>query len=372
MPKRCLLLSTCTIRDVLRGAEKQVVTLAAGLRRRGWEVLMGVPPGSKVEEAARAVGVPSFHVNVRPEFSPWAFWLLHRRCRVFRPSVLHLNDPHAVSMGGYARLFRSAPLVLAHRRLAKTPHHTLSYLQGAEGLICISEAVRANMREAGYPDARMAVVFSSVDPQYLSCDTSRRDARARMGIAPETFVFVMIAAIFRQKDHATLVRAFARFRGRANVQLVIVGEGPCRADVESLIRAKELDAQVRCVGALSGEALLCAYRAADVVVYSTHREGLGVAALEAQAMGLPVIGTRVVGLTEAIDEGRTGLLVEHEDVEGLAVAMDRLYADRALMERLGRAGPDWVRSRFSEDAMVEGVIRAYQDLGRKPFEVGKR
>lgn len=344
---------------MLRGAEKQVVMLASGLARRGWGVLMGAPEGSSVHAGAVADGVPTFAISVRPEFSPVAFWRLHRECRKFCPDVLHLNDPHALSMGIYARFFRSAPLVIAHRRMAKTPHHMASYRVGAEGVICISEAVRSNMREAGYPNERMRVVFSCVDPRYLDAPVTRRDARMRLGISDERFVFQMTAAIFRHKDYATLVKAFASFRGRADVALVIVGDGPDRSAVEALVGELGLRGQVSFAGALSGDDLVRTYRAADVFVYSTHSEGLGVAALEAQAMGLPVIATRVNGLIEAVAEGRTGLLVDRDDVAGLAKAMERLLKDGALRASLGRAGPVWVRERFSEDSMVDGVLGAY-------------
>jgi glycosyltransferase involved in cell wall biosynthesis len=363
--RRCLLLSTCTTADVLRGAEKQAIVLGAGLRKRGWDVLMGVPPGSKVRQGAEEAGVPHFDLVVRPEYAPWVFWRLHRRARAFRPAILHLNDPHALSMGGYARLFGTAPLVIAHRRLAKTPHHVASYRIGTEGLICISEAVRRNMSEAGYPDDQMTTAYSCVDTRYLNACGSREEARARLSIDSGEFVFMIAAAIIRQKDHPTLLRAFVSFKGQPDTRLLVVGDGPDRAAVESLARELGIVGQVRFTGALEGAALLCAYRASDVFIHSTRREGLGVAALEAQAMGLPIIGTRVVGLTEAVAEGRTGLLVAYEDVDGLASAMARLRTDTELRERLGRAGPDWIRSRFSEDAMIDGVLRSYAEFWRR-------
>ena len=357
--RRVLLVSTCRIADLLRGAEQQAVLLASGLKRRGWEVLMAVPEGTPVQRAARAADIPCFPLDVRPEFSPFAFWRLHRHARAFRPAILHLNDPHAVSMGGYARLFGSAPMVLAHRRMAKTPKSILAYRMGAQGVIAISEAVRRNIVAAGYPAEQTALAYSCVDPRYLAATMDRDEARARLRVPPSAFVFTMAAAMVRNKNHTTVLNAFRAFQGREDVLLVLVGDGPERPAIEDLSRRAGLSAQVRFTGTLQGDDLIGAYRASDVFVYATNREGLGIAALEAQAMGLPVVGSRVVGLTEAVCEGRTGLLVEPQDVKGLAEAMERLRLDSDLRRQLGEAGPAWVRERFSDDAMVRGVLAAY-------------
>jgi glycosyltransferase involved in cell wall biosynthesis len=122
--------------------------------------------------------------------------------------------------------------------------------------------------------------------------------------------------------------------------------------------------RIRFPGTLEGEALLCAYRAADAFVFATHMEGLGVAALEAQAMGLPIIASDVQGLNEAVVHRRTGLLVPPGNVSALSQAMMELHGDAGLRGRMAAAGTEWVSSRFTQDAMVEGVLSAYQKFWR--------
>ncbi len=360
--RRCLIVSASRNTELLRGAEKQAVLLAKGLLARGWEVLLGAPRGSKIFEGAQDSRIEHFALDVRPEFSPFAFWNLHRAVKSFRPVVLHLNDAHSLSMGIWARLFRQAPLVVAHRRVAKAPRHISKYKFGADGVIAISESVRRSIVSSGCSLSRTARVFSCVDERFLSCPVLRADARDSLGVPQDAFVFTMIAAMVGQKDHASLLSAFQSFKDRKEVLLILPGDGDKRKELEAQALATGIGDRIRFPGTLEGEALLCAYRAADAFVFATHMEGLGVAALEAQAMGLPIIASNVEGLNEAVLHGRTGLLVEPEDVSALSEAMMELHRDADLRRRMARASTEWVSTRFTQDAMVEGVLAAYRQF----------
>ena len=105
--------------------------------------------------------------------------------------------------------------------------------------------------------------------------------------------------------------------------------------------------------------LLCA---CDVFVLPSRREGLGVAALEAMALGRPVVASRVGGLAESVQHEYTGLLVPPEDSEALAGALERLLGDPALARRLGAAGPEHIRDRYDAEAMVAGYERIYGEI----------
>jgi glycosyltransferase involved in cell wall biosynthesis len=358
--RRCLIVSSSRNQEVLRGAEKQVILLAKGLLSRGWDVMLGAPRDSKVREGAHDLGMESFDLDVRPEFSPLAFWKLRRTANAFKPLVLHLNDAHALSMGMWARLFRQAPLVVAHRRVAKPPRHISKYTMGADGVVAISESVRKSLVSSGCSASRTALAFSCVDERFLSCPVSRADARKSLGIPEDAFVFTMIGAMVTQKDHPTLLTAFGAFRSQPNVMLYLVGDGSERRRLERQALQTGLGDRIRFPGTLEGEALLCAYRAADTFVFSTHMEGLGLAAIEAQAMGLPIIASDVPGLNEAVAHGRTGLLVPPQDVNALTEAMMLVRDNADLRAAMTEASAAWVSSKFTENAMVEGVLAAYR------------
>ena len=104
---------------------------------------------------------------------------------------------------------------------------------------------------------------------------------------------------------------------------------------------------------------------ASVFLYVSEMEGLGSASLAAMAAGVPVIASRVGGLPEIVEHERTGLLVDFPPTPNeLAAAVRRLLDDPALRAEMGRRGREKVMERFSIDAMVEGTLRAYEEVGR--------
>jgi glycosyltransferase involved in cell wall biosynthesis len=138
------------------------------------------------------------------------------------------------------------------------------------------------------------------------------------------------------------------------------GDGAERAALEAQRAALGLDARVRFLGRVDDVAELLA--GADVCVMPSRHEGLGVAALEAMAAGVPVVASRVGGLPEAVVDGATGCLVAPDDASALADALGRLVADRDLRRALGAAGAARVRARFSMDAMAAGTLAVYRRL----------
>jgi glycosyltransferase involved in cell wall biosynthesis len=130
---------------------------------------------------------------------------------------------------------------------------------------------------------------------------------------------------------------------------VIVGGGPLH------------DRIPEAVGFVPPSELGAYYERAAVVVCPSRREGYGVVAREAMAYGRPVVATAVGGLLDAVEDGVTGRLVPADDPNVLHAAIGELLADEALRRRLGAAGREAARSRFSWEAATEATIRAYCD-----------
>jgi glycosyltransferase involved in cell wall biosynthesis len=149
-----------------------------------------------------------------------------------------------------------------------------------------------------------------------------------------------------------------------SIKVVIAGEGPERDALELQARMLTTPGAVRFIGQRSDKAELFAM--ADVLVLPSHQEGLGVSALEAMAAGKAVVASRVGGLAEAVVEDRTGLFAEPGDVDGFAIALERLAGDRSLCRRLGAAGPGRVAEGFLAHQMVEGYVVLYESLRGAP------
>jgi glycosyltransferase involved in cell wall biosynthesis len=140
----------------------------------------------------------------------------------------------------------------------------------------------------------------------------------------------------------------------------IVGDGPLRASLATRIAELQLGSQVRLTGALVHDAVIDRYRQATVFALPCvtgadgDRDGIPNVILEAMAMGLPVVSTRHSGIPEAVQDGRSGLLVPTGDPQALADAIAHLIEDQVLRDRLGRRG----RQRVKEDFDVTTNARA--------------
>jgi colanic acid/amylovoran biosynthesis glycosyltransferase len=137
------------------------------------------------------------------------------------------------------------------------------------------------------------------------------------------------------------------------IPLVIVGDGPLREHVPGAR------------GFVAHDELLKLYGRAAVVAVPSYREGFGVVCAEAMAHGRPVVASAVGGLLDLVSDGVTGIHVPPGDVPALRAALERLLADRELRRRLGEAGRERVRERFSWSAVIDSTLAAYADALRR-------
>jgi glycosyltransferase involved in cell wall biosynthesis len=125
-----------------------------------------------------------------------------------------------------------------------------------------------------------------------------------------------------------------------------VGDGPARAEVETAARALGLGEHVRFLGSVGQDDLLGRYGAADVFCLPSFAEGIPVVAMEAMAMELPVVTTRIMGLPELVEDGTHGVLVPPGRVDALTDALERLIRDPEERRRMGAAGREKVRADY--------------------------
>jgi glycosyltransferase involved in cell wall biosynthesis len=141
---------------------------------------------------------------------------------------------------------------------------------------------------------------------------------------------------------------------------VLVGDGPLWAELEELARSLGLGGAVLFAGYRPNPERFLA--AMDVFVLPSRAEAMPLVIPEAWAAGRPVVASRVGGIPELIEDGKTGLLIEPGDVDGLAVRLRRLLADPPAARELGRAGRELARTRYDVTAMTGAYDRLYREL----------
>ncbi len=203
----------------------------------------------------------------------------------------------------------------------------------ASFVVAISQFTRSQLyRWADLADwNKIHVVHCGLDGMFLPVVSSPISDRPRL---------VNVGRLSEQKGQILLIEAAARLHAQnLDFELVIVGDGPLRSELERLIDDHDMRGHVRITGFLDNDGVRRELEAARALVMPSFAEGLPVVVMEAMALGRPVIGTYVAGIPELVEPGRHGWLVPAGAVELLAAAMAAvLTADTVELEAMGRAG----------------------------------
>jgi glycosyltransferase involved in cell wall biosynthesis len=361
-----------TFRPFIGGAELQLERLLPHLAERGvrTEVLTRAVQGTPQSE--RMAGSVVHRTRVCGE-SPLASivyvagalaHLLRRRSEIDLVHAHGALSPGTIALG--ARLLGLPCLVTVLgtgdwgdlARLARKPlggvRARLLFRWG--WFAALSAEAREELLASGVPAERIFALPNGVDLGVHRPATAQERAhrRQQLGIAPERFVGVFVGRLHPVKDVDTLLEAAARV---AELDLVIVGDGPERARLEAAARRLGIESRVRFHG-LSSQ-VVDVLRASDAFLLSSHGEGMSNALLEAMACGLPCLVSRSVGGARELLGERRGMLLADGDVAAWAEAIRRLVDDPALRDALGGAAADFVAERLSLEAGADRLARAY-------------
>jgi glycosyltransferase involved in cell wall biosynthesis len=143
----------------------------------------------------------------------------------------------------------------------------------------------------------------------------------------------------------------------------IVGDGPLREPLKTLITEQHLDDHVTLVGRVPQEEIRRYYESADIFVLPSIQENLPNVLLESMAMGIPVIATGIAGIPELVENDRTGVVVKPDDIVMLAEAMKRFLEDPGFAQHLAQQGRRFVCEQFDIEASHEQIVRLYEAYG---------
>ena len=190
---------------------------------------------------------------------------------------------------------------------------------------------------------------------------SLRDGRA----GGDPVRLLSVGRLVEKKGMDVLIEALARLPSGLAWRLDHVGVGPLSSAMRRLAERRGLSPRIRWHGPLTQEEVLRRYREADLFVLSSRiardgdRDGLPNVLMEAQSQGLPVLASTLSAIPELVEDGASGRLVPPDDPDALARELERLIGDPDLRARLGRAGEERLRSRFSLDAGIDRLAARF-------------
>jgi glycosyltransferase involved in cell wall biosynthesis len=348
------------------GQERVALDLAIGQKARGHQVavisLAPAPDGAMADEF-REHGIAVDRVVKRGGgLDPTLVPRLARALRRHRADVVHTHNPLPLIYGApAARLARAAAIHTKHGVNPGGRGHRLlrrAAAQLAHAFVAVSDTTFDQAKaQRDAPSARMHTIANGIRlDRYHPDPEARAAARVELGLG-DAWVVGTVGRLDAYKNQALLVRAMAPLLS-SDVRLVIVGDGPARADVEAEVAKLREPRWVVMTGRrMDVPRLIPAF---DVFALSSKTEGLPLVVPEAMAAGLPIVTTSVGGLPSVIDEGKTGMLVPVEEA-ALRNALAALVDDRPLARTMGERARETALDRYSADRMVEAYLDLYRE-----------
>lgn len=231
--------------------------------------------------------------------------------------------------------------------------------QRCDHLICIGAVARSEYKEMGVSEKRLAVLPYCCDiKRYSAVDTARvRQYRRDMQFDGRC-IFLFSGQMIDRKGVDTLIDAFLAIAERhEDVVLLLLGEGPKKEELQRRVASSVHD-RVVFLGHQSQGDLPVVFQAADVFAFPSRHDGWAVVINEACAASLPVIATRQTGATgELVEDGRSGFVIEADDVDKLEKVMERLASDPTLRTTMGRRSRELV-----EEWSTEGGAKKFSNI----------
>jgi sugar transferase (PEP-CTERM/EpsH1 system associated) len=351
------------------GMELGVVKLVNALdRARVMSSICSCTPATAARERL-AHDVALIELKRREGNDPALVGRLYRVFRRERPDIVHTHAWGTLVEGLVAARLARVPMVVhGEHGTLQTKRHQLWVQRLAWGradlVLSVSSRLAERMaREVGFPPARIRTIPNGVDlARFRGRD--RDAARRALGISQSALVVGTVGRLVPVKDQRTLVSAAAALHaGLADLQVLLVGDGPLRNDLTRQIQALGLGAVVRLLGTRPDvEQVLPAL---DVFVLPSLSEGMSNTIQEAMGCGLPVVATDVGGARELVIPEDTGLLVPAGDPDALASALISLAQAPAQRGAMGAAARRRAEAVFSLERMIGDYERVYLELRQR-------
>ena len=326
-------------------------------------------------------GVRFIELHKPPGHAVALYPKIYQLLRVIKPDVVHSCNLAALEIVPLCWLAR-VPLRIhaehgwdTHDPQGKSPRYQRlrrAYKPFVSHYVAVSKDLDDYLERAiGVPQFRRSLITNGVDTQAFSPAQGAPSAVPGCPfVLGENWLLGTVGRLQSVKNQPLLVRAFVRLlqdhpEAAIRMRLVVVGEGPLRAEIETLLA----DANVSHLAWLAGarDDVADVLRMLNCFVLPSQAEGTSCTLQEAMACGLPVVATAVGGTPDLLKHGESGFLVDSDDEAAMANAIWALYTDKAKTLRLAQTARDWALQNFGLDAMVH----SYESLFSGRLQAGQ-
>jgi glycosyltransferase involved in cell wall biosynthesis len=344
------------------GGETQVLGLTLALAAAGHEAELICDPAGRLWERATEAGIRCHPLRIRNALDISAAIRLRGILKREHYDIVHFHTSRAHSMAPLVRGF--APALIVTRRMDYRPNRIFApylFKRAVDCVVAISNGVANSLAAAGVDRSCITVVPSGVDCERFRPPSAdeRAHARARFGISEREIAIAAIGALEPRKGHRYLIEAVAALaQSGVMLRCFVAGDGSIRADLERQVAEQRCAGRVAILGRIEDSRELL--WASDIYAMPSLNEGLGVAALEAMASGLPAIVSATGGLREVVENDVSGILVEPARADEIGAAIARLANSAEIRAKVGAAARVRVEANYSMESMARQTLGLYR------------
>ncbi len=345
------------------GQERRILSEMRGMAERGHRVILATRPHAQLAAKARAAGIEVIELPFSGKFDLRTILPLAQRIRRDHIQIVSTHSGTDSWVGAFAARLGQATLVRTRHLNIPLRRHWFNFVHFmARRIVSCGETMRRNLIDnCGFPPEQIVSIPTGIDFPAFVARRSRSAVRQELGLDESAFVILMVGVIRAVKRHEVALRAFARFLPSSpKAMLLLAGDGPMRGDMQRLAAELGIENNIRFLG--HREDVPDLFGAADCALLTSRSEGVPQAVTQGLGCGLPTIATRVGGVPELIEDGKTGILVEAGDVAAIAEALAKFVGDPDFARQLGNAGRAHVFKHFSREAMLDATEQLYREL----------
>ncbi|TAJ14583.1 glycosyltransferase family 1 protein [Patescibacteria group bacterium] len=354
------------------GAQRYVYDIARSLPEQFDPVVMlggdGWLLSTLTQKGIKVVTVPALQRNVRLFSDLRAFFEIVKIIKLEKPDIVHLNSSKMGILGG------AAARLIGVKRIIFTSHgwsfnekrpgyqkKILWILQAITILLAHSTiAVSKDIRNHAPIKKNVVLIYNGIEtPRFINKDAARATLTHLSRITSSTKIIGTIGELHKNKGHDILLHAISILKKRdVDTFLVIIGEGEERRRLQTVIERENLSDSAILLGHIDDAATLL--KGMDIFVFPSRTEALGYALLEAGLAGASVIASNVGGIPEIVENQVSGILVQSEDPESLADAIELLLKNESHRASLGASLFKNTLEQFSQKSMIRNTVALYE------------
>ncbi len=335
-----IMMMTNTYTPFVGGVERSIAAFAERFRAKGHRVIVAAPTfENQPDDETDVVRMPAVQKFNGTDFSVQlpVPGMLYHALHDFEPDIVHSHHPYLIGDTALrVAAHYAAPIVFTfHTFYERYTHYvpgdseqlkrfvialSTGYANLCDRTIAPSRAVSDALRERGV-DVPIEVCPTGIEVRHFADGDGKR-ARKLHGIPTDALVVGTVSRLAPEKNISFLCEAVSRvLASRDNIHFVAAGSGPSESVIDELSRHHGLSSRVHRTGTLEGQDLVDIYHACDVFAFASQTETQGLVIAEAMAAGVPVVALDGPGVSEMIEDGRTGTLVRRNEVSAFAEAL---------------------------------------------------